>query len=301
MSSTNKAYESFNVDIINNKDPQIQLHQSKELTKDFLIGELNKNYGIKINIRLNITFMKQIEKVNVGFFKSNAREIINENDIETVISDAGNEFINRISEWISEGSGWVIKSVDKHEIDISKYKPLRGSSYLPLPEKIKNKKAMINIQNKNDNECFRWCHLAFLFPVKQNAERISKYKEHIDKVKHDKINFPVKLKDIPKIENMNDIKFNVFGVDDKQSIYPLYISNKICDKTCNLLLIENDNKNHYIWIKDFNKLMNTQSKDGHKLFFCYYCLQHFTSEEILNNHAEGCLKINGTKKSKNAL
>ena len=81
--------------------------------------------------------MKQIEKVNVGFFKSNAREIINENDIETVISDAGNELINRISEWISEGSGRVIKSVDKYKIDISKYKPLRGSSYLQLPEKIK--------------------------------------------------------------------------------------------------------------------------------------------------------------------
>ena len=93
---------------------------------------------------------------------------------------------------------------------------------------------------------------------------------------------------------MNDIKFNVFGVNDKQSIYPLYISNEICDKTCNLLLIENQ----YVWIKDFNKLMNTQSKDGHKLFFCYYCLQHFTSEKILKNHTEGCLKINGTKKVK---
>ena len=167
VSSTNKAYESFNVDIINDKDPQVQLHQSKELTKDFLIGELNKNYGIKIKNRLNITFMKQIEKVNVDFFKSNAREIINENDIETVISDAGNELINRISEWISEGSGWVIKSVETHEIDISKYKPLRRSSYLPLSEK--NKKAMINIENKNDNECFGWCHLAFLFPLKTSG------------------------------------------------------------------------------------------------------------------------------------
>ena len=62
------------------------------------------------------------------------------------------QVMKRISEWISEGSGWVIKSVDKHEIDISKYERLRGSSYLPLPEKIKNKKATINIQNKNDNE-----------------------------------------------------------------------------------------------------------------------------------------------------
>ena len=63
--------------------------------------------------------------------------MINENDIETVISYASNELINRISEWISEGSGWIIKSVDKHEIDISIYKPLRGSLYLPLPEKNK--------------------------------------------------------------------------------------------------------------------------------------------------------------------
>ena len=85
VSSKKKAYESFKIDIINDKDPQVHLLQSKELTKDFLIGELNKNYGIKINIRLNITFMKQIEKVNVGFFKSNAREIINENDIETAM------------------------------------------------------------------------------------------------------------------------------------------------------------------------------------------------------------------------
>ena len=204
VSSKQKAYESFNVDIINNKDPQVQLHQSKELTKDFLIGELNKKHGIKINIRLNITFTKQIEKVNVGVFKSKAREIINENDIELVISEAGNELINRISEWISEGSGWVIISIDKHEIDVTKYEPLRGSSYLPLPETLKNKKALINIKNENDNDCFRWCHLAYLFRDKINPQRISKYKKYINQVKYDRIDFPVKVKNIQKIENLNE-------------------------------------------------------------------------------------------------
>ena len=42
--------------------------------------------------------------------------------------------------------------------------------------------------------------------------------------------------------------------------------------------------------------MNTQSKDGYKLFFFYYCLQHFTSENILKNHAEFCLKLNRAQK-----
>ena len=142
--------------------------------------------------------MKQTGKVNVGFFKSNALGIINENDIEAVISNAGNELINRINEWISEGSGWVINSFDKHEIDVTKYEPLRGSSYLPLPEKLKNKKASINIKNENDNECFRWCHLAYLFPDEINPQRISKYRKYINKVKYDRIDFPVKIKDIPQ-------------------------------------------------------------------------------------------------------
>ena len=44
--------------------------------------------------------------------------------------------------------------------------------------------------------------------------------------------------------------------------------------------------------------MNFQSKNGHRLFFCYYCLQYFTSEEILKNHAKGCFKINGAQKVK---
>ena len=80
------------------------------------------------------------------------------------------------------------------------------------------------------------------------------------------------------------------------NLFTRFIILKKCDKTCYLLLIENGNKNHYVWIKDFNKLM--KSKNSRKLFFCGYCLQHFTSKNILKNHTEGCLKINGTQKVK---
>ena len=103
------------------------------------------------------------------------------------------------------------------------------------------------------------------FPVKiKDIPKIENLK-YINKVKYDRIDFPVKIKDIPKIENLNDDnRFNVYGVTKDQTIYLLYTSDKICDKTCNLLLIEN----HYVWIKDFNKLMNSQSRNGHRLFFC---------------------------------
>ena len=47
---------------------------------------------------------------------------------------------------------------------------------------------------------FQVVHLEYLFPAKKDAERISKYREHIDNVNYDGKQFPVKLKDIPKIE-----------------------------------------------------------------------------------------------------
>ena len=57
---------------------------------------------------------------------------------------------------------------------ISIYSPLVGSTYMELPEKLKNQmKGMINIKNY-DNKCFLWCHIRFLSPLKIHPERITK-------------------------------------------------------------------------------------------------------------------------------
>lgn len=60
--------------------------------------------------------------------------------------------------------------------------------------------------------------MTLLFPVEKNTEQISKYKVHVDKVNFSRKEIPVKFKDI-KNENINNIRFNVFGSD----IYPCYI------------------------------------------------------------------------------
>jgi hypothetical protein len=41
------------------------------------------------------------------------------------------------------------------------------------------------------------------------------------------------------------------------------------DNHIHLLLIENENQSHYVYIKDLSKLVGSQlSKDGHKMFIC---------------------------------
>ena len=64
-----------------------------------------------------------------------------------------------------------------------------------------------------------------------------------------------------------------------------------------MLLISNDEKSHYVFIKDFNSLMYQKTKHRGKKYFCMHCLQNFTTEEILNKHRERCLTINDIQKS----
>ena len=44
---------------------------------------------------------------------------------------------------------------------MAKYVPLKGSQYIDLPPKVKNSKAVINIQNDDDKH-FLWSLLAFM-------------------------------------------------------------------------------------------------------------------------------------------
>ena len=60
----------------------------------------------------------------------------------------------------------------------------------------------------------------------------------------------------------------------------------------NLLLIT-ESENKHVLIKDFNKFMYNQRKHEHRKHFCMYCLQCFSSEDVLNEHRNNCMTING--------
>ena len=60
----------------------------------------------------------------------------------------------------------------------------------------------------------------------------------------------------------------------------------------NLLLITEGKNKHYVLIKDFNKFMYNQTKHKERKYFCMYCLQCFSSEDVLTKHKEICITIN---------
>ena len=65
-----------------------------------------------------------------------------------------------------------------------------------------------------------------------------------------------------------------------------------------MLLLTDDDKSHYVYIKDFNRFMFHKTKNKNKKWFCRSCLQCFSSENVLIKHKEDCLSINGVQSVK---
>ena len=60
-----------------------------------------------------------------------------------------------MKEFQERESGWSLKSILNLVINICKFNPMRGSTYIDLPPFIKKKEACINVKN-DDDECFKW-------------------------------------------------------------------------------------------------------------------------------------------------
>ena len=58
------------------------------------------------------------------------------------------------------------------------------------------------------------------------------------------------------------------------------------------MLLIDDDKSHYVCIKDFDRFMFHKTKYRNKKWFCISCLQCFSSKNVLTKHKNNCLSIN---------
>ena len=213
-------------------------------------------------------------------------EAINESEIiDSMIETIEERFQN----FTNRGSNWVLERVISLEVQMTQFIPLRGRSYIPLPKVLKNKKAIINMKN-DDNECFKWCVTRALFPADKHPERIDKnLRENSKRLNWNGLKFPVDVKKITNFEKLNqNISINVFGF--QEVFYPLKIFKGVeRQHQINLLLIADDEKNHYCLIKNMSKLLSSQiTKHNGSIHICLRCLNAFQTNEKLEIHKEIC-------------
>ena len=103
------------------------------------------------------------------------------------------------------------------------------------------------------------------------------------------IQYPVRVDEIPQIEDKLHININVYSFydDEGKGRYPIYVTKKNNPKTIDLLYWDE----HYAWIKNFSRFMGDQNRDEHKRFWCKRCLGHFWSQQSLETHQMYCKRI----------
>ena len=265
-----------------------------------LVDFFTYHKNIKFRLVLVCIMEKQDIQKNIGivgietakaYFNSETLENLRSDDAVKLVEECFNVIEAKIQAYEVAGSGWYFKEVEKLEIHTNEFNPAKGSSYTDLPSWIKNKKAIVNIKNK-DNKCFLWCILRYLHPKESNEERIKDLENYEFSLNTKGITFPMKVNKISQFEKLNPELpgINVFSVDDKMVIYPLREAKRDCKKSIDLFLYEEDGKSHYTLIKNFHRLLRSQktkSKDG-KIFICKRCFTHYTKEELLDKHIKYC-------------
>ena len=131
--------------------------------------------------------------------------------------------------------------------------------------------------------------IRYLHPADHNPRKIRKVgKNFAREIDFKNIKFPVKIRDIHKIEKKNYICISVFGYENKQN-YPIYMSKKTSKRHVDLLLIEEEGKRQYVLILAHSfKIIHHIVRE--KLSY-RYCLQAFSAKEILKCHIIGCFKL----------
>ena len=136
---------------------------------------------------------------------------------------------------------------------------------VPLPNWIQTHRVVVNIRGTG-NDCFKWAVLAGMQPVE--ADDFSS-------------TFPVPLSSVGSFATTNNMSINVYGVDDdKKVIYTLCVSSTfVPDGHVDLLLYEHNGIQHYTTIRNFSRLVSSQtSNHGHAVYCCKQCLHAYSTQ-----------------------
>ena len=253
---------------------------------------LQKHFGFKVKMVLvcrmassNLAEGTTVE--NDAFFSSPVEEIFEGTDLV--------ELTKKMNEWMLENmrnfqkgrSNWQFLRVERVEIHLDE---MTVGKFIPLPDWLDAKKALTNMKNENDDECFKYCLGRWKNPVEKNPQRItSLLKKQCEEFNWEGISFPISWRGIDRFERQNDISVNVLGLDGKE-IVTLRKTKEKKENHVILFKLKQGENEHFALVNNLNRLWFGQdSKNKNQRQVCDGCLNSFNSKETLEVHQEFCV------------
>ena len=209
------AYRRYRIDEMPGMDPDTFLNRIRRFLIELLKKE-SRMGAVRAQTTTWIRFRKDGELVEIAF-NSRMMNIYNISNMGEIVDEMIAHMKGQIKNPALLNSRFVFDEVLYIDVDFHQLNLTRGSSYLPLPEWLAHKKAVINPCNK-DQEYFKWAAITALRweDIDSHPERIYKFKRFKADFDWSGIGFPVSIKDIKKFKLKNRISVNLSATEDRQ-------------------------------------------------------------------------------------
>ena len=89
-----------------------------------------------------------------AYFHSNLHINLESTDEKDLLASVIHTILEKSNIYQQNGSGWYFKEIVNLEIHTVDYRPMKGGSYIPLPDWIMRKKAIVSLRNKDNKGLF---------------------------------------------------------------------------------------------------------------------------------------------------
>ena len=237
-----EAYKSFVVPGLPKADVDSYIEKVKPYVKSLIEKQLEEMNSAKVIMTLWVRWKKPLPKPAFSpdaedhegaediegtgdqyiriemLFNSLMTEFFNGSNIEELLERMFAHIKTQTENPKFPESGFTLDHIMHLYINFHKLALTRGSSYIQVPEWIAKKKAVLNPQNRDDEECFKWAVIASLHheEIDSHPERITKLQRYENQYNWGGLKFPVAVNKIDKFEKNNpDIAVNVLFTGKK--------------------------------------------------------------------------------------
>lgn len=218
-------------------------------------------------------------------------------DVLPILNRQADEIYNQIIAFENNGSDWRFLELISYKIRTFKYETYFNTckGFIPTPDWLKNRKAVINIRNTDNNCLIKCIYREFHIDTKNrnNSQDIP-----LDKVysffKSNNIDISMfESKEynpavIAKFEHVNNIGINIFklgnnGPEETEQMYTSIHLGKPDIKIINLGYLESDSNTHFVLIRKVNCIVNNKYNRNNP-YVCPICLMHISSKDYYYKH-----------------
>ena len=212
--------------------------------------------------------------------------------------------ISTVNNYSELGSKWVILKYNSISVNLAQYRTIEGTGFMPLPLCLKNRYSLLNVM-AFEPYCFQYCICIKYFQCKFkvfdkkklcNSNLYDHFLRTQKVIKFDWYESGISVKDIDRFEKQNPSwSVNIFSVVDHEQIrkradlWAVRLTTEEKKFHVDLILVNKNDKFHYIYINDFNTFMGKKGRN--RQFWCKCCMQKFSCEEKQKQHSITCRKF----------